>query len=153
MHTYFDCVFRRRSHLRWDVYFGWDMHFGMHILGSHLHFHFGCNAHILEEICIWGNTLYLHFSCNAHILEDVHAFGGSQLHFDCNAHLYRRRCILKYNYIHMSTEEMTLIKHYCNLYYISSRIEENKTNFTSWIHEPHSNSIISYFRWDVINQT
>ena len=49
--------------------------------------------------------------------------------------------------------EMTLIKYYYNLYHISSMIEENKTNFASWIHELYLNSITSNFKRDVINQT
>ena len=111
-----------RSHFDWDVYFGgWDVHFEMHIWGSHLHF--DCNVHILEEMCIWRTHLYLYFGCNVHILEDVRAFGGSHLnfHLGCNVHLFLRRCILKYNFIHMFTEKITLIKYYCNPYHISSR--------------------------------
>ena len=135
------------------TYFGWDVHFG--------------SDHILVEMCIlvamhtfwrrcafWGTHLHLHFGCKAHILEDVHAFRGSylHLHFGCNVHLFWRRCTLNYNCIHMFTEEMTLIQHYCNPYHISSSIEENKTNFVCWMHEPNSNLITSHFRWDAINQ-
>ena len=86
--------------------------------------------HTFWRRCAFGETqLHLHFSCNAHILDDVHAFGGSHLHlhFGCNTHLFWRRCKLKYN----CTNEITLFKHYCNHYHISSIIEENKTNFAS----------------------
>ena len=41
----------------------------------------------------------------------------------------------------MFTEDMTLIKYYYNPYHISSRIEENKINLASWMHELHSNPI------------
>ena len=96
-----------------------------------MHLHFGCNAHILEEMCIWETHLHLYFSCNAHILENVCAFGGSHLHlyFGCNAHLFWRRCTLKYNCIHMFIEEVTLIKYYCNPYHISSRLKKIKLIF------------------------
>ena len=79
---------------------------------------------------------HFHFSCNAHILEDVHAFGGSHLYlyFGCNAHLFWRRCTLKYNCMHKFIKEITIIKYYYNLYDILSNIEENKTNFTSLMH-------------------
>ena len=130
------------------------------IWGSHLHLDldFGCNVHILEEMCIWENTFTFvfwlqctHFRGCAFedhicicIVVVVHTYFGG------NAHL-------KYNCIHMFMEKMTLIKHYCYLYHISLRIEENKTNFASWMHEPHSNPnpnpIISHFRWHAINQT
>ena len=124
--------------------------FGMHIWGLHLHLHFDCNAHILEEMCIWGIHFHLNFGCNTHILEEVRA-SHLCLHVGCNEHLFWRRCTFKYNCIHMFVEEMTLIKYYCNLYHISSRIEENKTNFASWMHEPYPYSITSHFRWDAIN--
>ena len=110
--------------------------------------------HTFWRKCAFREThLYLHFNCNVHILEDVRAFGGSRLHlyFSCNIHLFWRRCILKYNYIHIFTEKIILIKYYCNLYHILLRIEENKTNFTSWMHETHSNSLTSHFKWDAIN--
>ena len=67
-------------------------------------------------------------------------------YFGADAHL-------KYNYIHIFTEEMILIKYYSNPYHISSKIKENKTSFASWMLEPHPNPITSHFRWDVINQT
>ena len=90
--------------------------------------------HTFQRRCVFGGThLHLYFNCNAHILEDVRVFGGSHLdlHFSCNVHLFWRRCTLKQNCIHMFLEEITLIKYYCNLYYILSRIKENKTNFAS----------------------
>ena len=52
----------------------------------------------------------------------------------------------------MFMEEMTLVKYYCNLYHILSKIEENKINFVSWMHESHLNLITLYFSWDTINQ-
>ena len=121
------CLYLR---LGWNAReFGLDVHFGMHIWGSHFVWYVYFGMHI------WRSHLHLH------------------LHFGCNAHLFWRKCTFKYNCIHMFTEEMTLIKHYCNPNYISSRIEENKINFASWIHEPHPNPLISHFRWDAINQT
>ena len=120
----------------------------MHIWRLYLHLHFGCNAHILEEMYIWRTYLHLYFGYNAHILEDVCVFGGSHfhLHFGHNTHLFWRKCTFKYNCIHMFTDEMTLIKYYYNFYHISSMIEENKTNFVSWMHEPHPTPITSYFK-------
>ena len=124
------------------------------IFGAHVYICILVVMHKSWRRCVFGRTyLNLHFDCNAHILEDVRAFGESYLHFSCNAHLFLRRCILKYNYIHMFTEEMTLIKYYCNLYHISLRIKENKINFARWMHKSHSNIITSHFKYDLINQT
>ena len=125
------------------------MHFRMHIWRSHLHLHL-IAMHTFWRRCAIGAThlhLHLHFGYNAHILEDVCVFGRSHLHlyFGCNIYLFWKRCTLKYNCIQMFTKEITLIKHYCNPYYISLRIEENKTNFANWMHEPHPNSITSHF--------
>ena len=121
------CAFCCRSNLGWNMHFGWNVYFEMHIWGSHLHLYFGCNGHILE---------------------DVRAFEGSHLYlyFGYDAHLFWRKCTLKYNCIYMFMKEMTLIKYYCNLYHISLRIEEHKTNFANWMHEPHLNLITSHFR-------
>ena len=123
--------------------------FKMYVWGSHLYLYFDYNAHILGDIDIWKNTFTFVFwlQCT-HILEDVRAFRESHLHlyFGCNTHLFWRRYTLKYNCIHIFTKKLTLIKHYFNLYHISSMIKENKTNLANWIHEPHPNSITSYFR-------
>ena len=117
--------------------------------GDHIFICILVTMHTFWRRCAFGRTyLHLYFGYNAHILEDVPAFEGSHLylHFGCNALLFWRRCAYKYNCIHIFIEEMTLIKYYCNPYHISSRIEENKTSFASWINEPHTNPIISHFR-------
>ena len=80
--------------------------------GTHLHLHFSCNAHILEYVCAFGDHICI---C---ILVAMYTYFGRDAHF-------------KYNCIYLFIEEMTLIKRYCNLYHISSMIEENKTNFAS----------------------
>ena len=105
--------------------------------------------YIFWRKCVFGEThLYLHFGCNAHILEYVRAFERSylNLHFGFNIQLFWRICTLKYNYIHMFTGEITIIKHYYNLYHILSKIEETKTNFASWMLELQLNSITSYLK-------
>ena len=90
-----------------------------------------------------GYHIYICILVAIHTFWNRCAFGESHLylHFCCNVHLFWKRYILKYNCIHIFTEKMTLIKYYCNLYHISSMIEENKINFVSWMHEPHSNPL------------
>ena len=120
------------------TYFRGDVH-----LEDHICIYILVAMHIFWRRCAFGGPhLHLHFGYNAQILKNVRAFKRSHLylHFSCNAHLFWRRCIFKYNYIQIFIEEMTLIKYYCNPYHISSKIEENKTNFANWMYKSHRNS-------------
>ena len=93
--------------------------------------------HLRDHICI-----FILVAIHTYFEEDAHL---STIVYTC----YRENNpnqTLKYNCIHIFTEEMTLIKYYCNHYHILLRIEENKTYLISEMHESHSNLITSHFR-------